>query len=54
MSQNGLRFFTYLGMKIPYVFFPGSLNPLEKQIKIDYMDAIHFQRGIQNFQVRDF
>lgn len=41
-------------MKLPYVFFPGRFNPLHQKVKVDFMDAIHFQRAIQNFQVRDF
>ena len=40
--------------RLPYLLFPGGFNPLKREVKVDFMDAIHFQRGIQNFHCRDF
>lgn len=35
-------------MRMPFIFFP------RKNIYLNYPDAVHFQRGIQNMKVRDF
>jgi hypothetical protein len=35
-------------MKNPFAFFP------QNNTFINYPDAIHFIRGVQNFKVRDF
>lgn len=32
----------------PFIFFP------DKNVFVNYPDAVHFQRGIQNVKVRDF
>lgn len=51
---------TYLMLKNPYFAFPGEVPQQsiagvfgKKMNKFNYMDAIHFQRGIQNFHCRD-
>jgi hypothetical protein len=35
-------------MRAPFTFFP------HRNIYLNYVDAVHFQRGIQNLKVRDF
>lgn len=35
-------------MRVPFAFFP------HRNIYLNYPDAVHFQRGIQNSKVRDF
>jgi hypothetical protein len=35
-------------MKYPFAFFPNE------NVYLNYPDAVHFQRGIQNMKVRDF
>lgn len=35
-------------MKNPFLYFP------KKESYLNYMDGIHFQRGIQNMKVRNF
>lgn len=49
-----------MALKNPYFAFPGEVKKPgsgifhpKKMIKFNYMDAIHFQRGIQNFRCRD-
>jgi hypothetical protein len=34
-------------MRLPFLFFP------RKNYFVNYPDAVHFQRGIQNMKVRD-
>lgn len=53
-AEKGLKSFAYLSFKLPYTFFPGNYNPFKKKVKLDYLDAIHFQRGIQNYPCRCF
>ena len=49
-----LKKFGHYMFRLPYLLFPGGFNPLKREVKVDFMDAIHFQRGIQNFHCRDF
>ena len=46
LVENNLRKLAYMSMKMPYVFFPGSMNPFKKEIRLNYLDAVHFQRGV--------
>lgn len=47
---NTLKFksIAYILMRNPYFFFP------KEKYYLNYMDAVHFQRGVQNMRVRDF
>lgn len=53
-AEKGLRNLAYLSFRMPFIFFPGSINPFKKPVKLDYMDAVHFQRAIQNYPCRCF
>ena len=53
-AEKGLRNLAYLSFRMPFIFFPGSINPFKKTVKLDYMDAVHFQRAIQNYPCRCF
>lgn len=44
LTQSSVNLF----MRMPFAFFP------HRNIYLNYPDAVHFQRGIQNSKVRDF